>query len=80
MTMDRKAIEVFMESTSRKINRLESENKKLRAALISIACYDIPQGDQIEYWESNPRLAVAEVVAEDTRIARTALKNEHAPE
>lgn len=29
MTMDRKAIEVFMESTSRKINRLESENKKL---------------------------------------------------
>lgn len=75
MTMDRKAIEVLMESTSRKISMLESEIKRLRTALTSIACYEIPESDQQAYWEASPRAAVAEVAAEDTRIARNALKN-----
>lgn len=56
------------------VERLQTENQRLREALESIACNEWEKMTSLEFWENYSKHDLSEVIVQDTQIARAALE------
>lgn len=66
--------EAAVAKQTKELDRLKFEHAKMKAALESIACEERPELEKKGYWLTTTHAECAQVLAEDTTIARNMLK------